>query len=249
MTQDISDLVTYYQGLLNAQYSDKPKFLGAIKVITQLLWVDGILDEIFNDLWNIESDNTFVLKTIGNVVGVSKFTNEPFITFDPNKSISFSDGTANNIILLDQDTNTPIYILQDSDVTLTSEIPNDLYRQLLKLKIIQNFSNGTIPAMNQAFEQTFGVNNIHILNLLNMNIMYFVKDAYVIMFQVANQLNLIPSIAGVGTYALKNKKYVVDVEDNGLHPFGALGTGEPEDNGLFQGLSSGVYLEETDFII
>ncbi len=205
MTQDISDLVSYYQKLLHAQYSDKPKALATIKIITELMWVNGVLDDIVAQLWNLETSNSYMLKIYGNIVGINKNTPEPFMPYsDANAIIWNHNGNDINLTYA----GIPVIFIRNQDLTLTTEISNDLFRQLIRLKLIQNFSNGNIPSMNQAFDQTFGTNNIHLINLFNMSILFLVSEQYINMFRVAVALDLLPNIAGVGRIALKNKKYI-----------------------------------------
>lgn len=241
----IPDLIEYYQKLLNMQYIDKPKALNAIAVITELLYDNAIFDDIRKDMYNIESDNDFILNIIGAIVGLYR-NNIPVININNSNLItgSYEGDDAIGAYYNDEE----VYIISANSIQVDYNLDNATYRQLLKFKIILNNSRGIGLELNESFSNIFGLENIWIIDLLNMNILYLVKSEYYSIFALLKQVGALPKITGVGSFALKNKKYRVFYNENGLHTLGSLSTSYSNEDGNYNGNVAGVSVGEDDIL-
>jgi hypothetical protein len=74
---------------------------------------------------------------------------------------------------------------------------DNLYREMLRFKIINNMSDNTLKAISEVLNTFFGT-DIFIYDMQNMAISYVVKPAKQFEVTLAHRLNLLPKPQGVG---------------------------------------------------
>lgn len=158
--QDVSNIVDYYANLLIIQYHNKPKAKATIELLVRELVASGIVLDI-NEGYNVDTAIGTQLDILGKYIGVERmyrdnalsdmFSLETYTESDPTLQdrwgfVTYAnyDTTEYNGVLNYNSVLTKNFFLIDED-----------YRQLLKLKIIKNYSNGSHKSVDDMIHTFF----------------------------------------------------------------------------------------------
>lgn len=196
---DIITTVNYYKDLLIAQYKDK---INANKVIDFF-----IKDFPYNVLFQLKDNNAFDLETavgvqldiLGRIVGVDRNyqdltlnnANAPF--FGMSKSVLL-DG--NDMFTGFAKTLTNGKILSGSDILASRILSDDVFRIVIKYKIIQNYTNNSEKDITDSLFNFFG-NDIIATSADNMEIFYFTTQINSNLIKIIFKKKILPKPIGV----------------------------------------------------
>lgn len=198
---DITDIVNYYSSLLIIQYTGKPKATATIQLLVTELIANGILFDI-RDGYDINTAVGAQLDILGKYIGVNRnfqandltnmFSLETYTESDPTAEdrwgfVTYTTfaTTLENGVLNYQSVLTSDFQLNDDD-----------YRTLLKLKIIQNYSNGSHEQIDNAIFEFFG-NTITVAQTATMQMTYTVPFNLSAILNAAITLGILPKPIGV----------------------------------------------------
>lgn len=198
---NVNDIVDYYSNLLIIQYTGQPKATAMIALMVNELIANGILFDI-RDGYDIDSAVGVQLDILGKYIGVSRifqandltnmFSLETYTEPDPTLEdrwglvtyATFATTLENGVVNY-QSILTENFILNDTD-----------YRTLLKLKIIQNYSNGSHKQIDDAMFEFFG-NQVSVAQTATMQMTYTVPFNLSAILNAAITLNILPKPIGV----------------------------------------------------
>jgi hypothetical protein len=204
---DINEIVDYYSNLLIIQYNNKPKASATIQLMVTELIANGILFDI-RDGYDIDTAVGAQLDILGKYIGVNRIFQDNILTnmfsletySEPDPTLedrwgfvtytSFATTLENGVVNY-QSVLTQNFQLNDTD-----------YRTLLKLKIIQNYSNGSHQQIDDAMFEFFG-NNVTVAQTGTMQMTYTVPFNLSAVLNAALVLGILPKPIGV--------KLIVDV--------------------------------------
>lgn len=198
---DINEIVAYYQNLLIIQYNQQPKATATIQLLVNELMANGVLFDV-RDGYDINTAVGAQLDILGKYIGVSRIFQENILTnMFSLETYTESDPTAEdrwgfvtyatyattleNGVVNYQSVLTANFQLNDSD-----------YRTLLKLKIIQNYSNGSHQQIDDAMFEFFG-NQITVAQTGTMQMTYTVPFNLSAVLNAAIVLGILPKPIGV----------------------------------------------------
>lgn len=198
---DINEIVDYYSNLLIIQYNNKPKASATIQLMVTELIANGILFDI-RDGYDIDTAVGAQLDILGKYIGVNRifqdniltnmFSLETYTESDPTLEdrwgfvtyATFATTLENGVVNY-QSVLTTNFLLNDAD-----------YRTLLKLKIIQNYSNGSHKQIDDAMFAFFG-NEITVVQNATMQMTYTVPFNLSAVLNAAIVLGVLPKPIGV----------------------------------------------------
>lgn len=198
---DINEIVDYYSNLLIIQYNNKPKASATIQLMVTELIANGILFDI-RDGYDIDTAVGAQLDILGKYIGVNRifqdniltnmFSLETYTESDPTLEdrwgfVTYANfaTTLENGVVNYQSVLTTNFLLNDAD-----------YRTLLKLKIIQNYSNGSHKQIDDAMFAFFG-NEITVVQNATMQMTYTVPFNLSAVLNAAIVLGVLPKPIGV----------------------------------------------------
>lgn len=195
----LKELQEYYQNLLIIQYHDKPKAKALIANLVKHLFADMVLFKI-RDGFNILKEpyaEGVQLDCIGEWVGVDRIYDAGQPLYPWFSLIDWEQTTEDVFQGGFQDWNDPIIedggFLGFEDLiigTNKTELEDDLFLSLIKLKIIKNSSTHTMGDLDRRFKEYFG-NGIYI-TWNNIEMTYHYTSEYSAIIEVAKNKNAIP---------------------------------------------------------
>ena len=196
---NIDDLVEYYSNLLIIQYHDQPNAVAMVELCVREALANGVAFDVENG-YSVDTAIGKQLDVIGKYVGVDRFyqgqnlsgyfafTNYEEITPDPGKRGFTYYSTY------------PLPVgqwLDYADILSSNQTLNDDdFRILIKLKIIQNYSNHSYGSINNEIFAFFP-GTLRPDSAGNMVMYYFVSAAAAAIIQVAFQKAILPKPMGV----------------------------------------------------
>lgn len=196
----------YYQGLLLAQWQDKDRAVATIGALANAAYCDNIF-RVIQDAFNIETAVGPQLDVIGKYLDFSRRVlaqaTQDFMTmadYDaPVECTGFTlyGGGANEL---------SVFLRYTSLSENFSDLSDEDYRVLLKLKLILNLSPHTLSAIAELLYEYFGLDLVCYDNR-DMTLSYAVKGAAKKIGWLALQQNMLPRPAGValaGLFELEN---------------------------------------------
>lgn len=197
----VQDLVDYYTNLLIIQYHNKLRAKATIALLIQNLIASGVVLDV-RDGFNIDTAVGAQLDILGKYIGINRFYLSQdlhdffsLVTYDdpvdPAQRHGFSDYDDFNVVF---DNGTLTY---NSVVQQNFKLNDEDYRQLLRLKIIQNNSNHSHKDIDAGIFQIFG-NTVHADSTGNMHMIYFVPANMSQIIAAAIEKEVLPRPMGVG---------------------------------------------------
>lgn len=180
-----------YLALIPAEHSDKPKFVALFSAIANSYiavqqTIAGFVDDFY-----LETAIGVQLDAVGLWVGVSRILKEPitgiFFTFDS--------------AVVGETWDTGIWKSQFAPGDALYVLPDNLYRLAIKLKILENRWDGTIPQLYDIWYQIFAGDGIDLYIQDNQDMSfdaYFVSTRLSVAQQrIIENSGLFPKPAGV----------------------------------------------------
>ena len=198
---DLENTIEYYKDLLLFQYLDKPKARGTIGVLVETALCD-LLPTAVNGAFDIETAIGAQLDILGKYIGFSRrivgeiprtwFEMVEYTTYNPVTIYpGFMDYTD---LTINADTQFYRYIYLSNSV---SDLTDDEYRYMLKLKMSLNSCNNTLYEIQNILFEFFGY-DIICYDLKNMFISYSVLASKSYFVLLAISQGLLPKPMGVG---------------------------------------------------
>jgi len=196
---DVTDLIEYYSNLLIIQYHDQPKAKATIELFVKEALANGVAFDVQNG-YDLETAVGKQLDVIGKYAGVDRFyqgqdlkgyfafTNYEEITPSTDKR-GFTDYTE---YPLPEGQWLNYHDILSSNQTLN----DDDFRTLIKLKIIQNYSNESHASIDNEIYQFFPT-TLRPDSAGNMIMYYFMSATAAAIIQVAFQKAVLPKPMGV----------------------------------------------------
>jgi hypothetical protein len=202
----MSAISDYYANLLIIQYNELPKAKATMQLLVESLLAEDIVLDV-RDAFNLETATGVQLDILGKYIGVDRFFySDPF----SEDYFGFADavdtgGTPSNIVGFEDAVTYPSKsgeFLDASQIVGTQLQLNDAsYRTLLKLKIIQNYSDHSAKSIDEGINLFFE-NEIRFLDNYDMTITYLVSDVETNLLLAILEKNVLPKPMGVGIQVL-----------------------------------------------
>ena len=198
---DVNEIVAYYANLLIIQYNGKPNATALITLMVDELIANGILLDV-RDGYNLDTAVGTQLDVLGKYIGVNRnfqaddltnmFSLETYTESDPTLEDRWGFVTyANYASVLENGV-----VNYQSVLTQNFQLNDDDYRTLLKLKIIQNYSNGSHQQIDDAMFEFFG-NQVTVAQTGTMQMTYTVPFQLSAVLNAAITLGILPKPMGV----------------------------------------------------
>lgn len=210
MAIDLENAIEYYRNLLIIQYNNKEKAKATIELNVRTLLNDNIACEV-QDAFNLETAVGVQLDVIGRYIGVDRFfTAVGALVGD------FFSMTSYSTLLTDTDVGMTDFANYDTDVggfatysdlSASQKLNDDDYREILKLRIVQNNSDHSHKSIDDGLF-TFFADGLVMSANENMSMIYFVDNDMLFLAIVAFAKGVLPRPMGVALSGLieRNKK-------------------------------------------
>lgn len=198
----MDELIEYYVKLLIIQYAGRPKAQATIRAFAKALMADGVMFAV-RDAYNIETAVGVQLDVIGKYVGIDRFYNitapEGYFRTPDYEEVNPQDepGGFTDYAGFDVDDQYNGTMTYNSIVTKNNQLNDEDYRQLIKLKIIQNHSNHSHQSIDDSIFAFFGTDVIP-TSQGNMHMYYFISDDASSIVLAAQAKGVLPRPMGVG---------------------------------------------------
>lgn len=207
----VQSIINYYVNLLIIQYHDKPKARATIAAFINALIANGIALDV-RDGYNLETAVGVQLDVIGKYAGIDRFykaqildnyfafTNYDEISIDPLK-FGFSNYANYGTIVSNG------WLTYDNIISSNFKLDDDSYRQLIKLKIIQNNSNHSHKSIDDSMFKFFGYSVVP-SSSGDMHMYYFIPVTSSALIQAAADKQVLPRPMGVGAgYVIQEEPF------------------------------------------
>lgn len=206
---EINEVIESYINLLILQYRDKPNAVQQIKDYVAGVFSDGLIFNV-RDAFNIDTAVGKQLDILGKYIGTDRSGEQFSVNFNqnlfsavdsPSQLVPTAFGTVSEaqFPLIDS------HILNEDDYETIQILNDDVYRFVLKLKIIQNnitHSESAIDtAMNDVFEGRLIPSGID----GSMTMVYIVQDDILTTTETAFKKGVLPRPMTVGLLYLVKK--------------------------------------------
>ena len=213
------ELILYYVNLLIIQYRTKPKASAHISTLIETLMIYDLMIKV-RDGYNIDTAIGVQLDILGKYLGSDRivtgtaFTRDFFglvlygdtAPFDHEPYIKYGDETPDVQYRRYEDSVQSLFSLNDTE-----------YRFVLKLKLIQNYSNASNKQIDILLDEFFG-ENVIFTDREDMTISYIFQDNVERLVTIAQSEGLLPKPAAVGL----SVTFVPDINNiYTLVPYGA----------------------------
>lgn len=200
MADRLQTLIDYYANLLIIQYNNKPKAKATMEALIKAVLSDDIFFKV-RDGYSVETAIGAQLDIIGKYVDVDRFyTGQEFsnlfsfILYDevdapPSDRIGFA-------VYADFETIEGSWLSYAGTISEDFVLPDEDFRKLIKLRIIQNNSNHSHAEIDKAVHDAFG-SFLQPDSANNMQMDYFLSGELSPVATVAKQKNVLPRPAGV----------------------------------------------------
>ena len=175
----------YYANLFIQQYRYKPRARAWIKATIDALMLKGEMLKL-QDLFFLNNAPGWFLDQIGKYVGVDRsYWQQPedddYFTLDGNETQSFDNGR---------------FIDDAGFVSSYNQLTDNYYKDLIKLKIALNNSNGSFESIDFILQQFFGDDVV--LSSYDFHLDYIVKSKRLSkLLSIAIQKKILPSPHGI----------------------------------------------------
>ena len=214
--EEINNIIKSYVDLLIIQYNDKPKARATIEALTSEVVDNGVAFEV-QDAFNIDRSASF--ESVN-------FENNYFSLIENNTTLGADVfGLVENAEFGTIDAH--ILGAENDDFITVTQLDDDDYRFIIKLRIVQNNINHSYAAINDAIFQSFGDDLLPVTEAGSMMLSYFVNSDIVRLAEIAFQKGVLPIPIGVGLQYLirypANQKFFGFTDINGNSPLNIEG--------------------------
>lgn len=199
MSAVTDQLTDYYLDRLILQYKNKKNARATVALVTPVQLADGIAFDV-RDAYNLDTAQGKQLDVLGKYVGlprnIAPVAPKPFFqmgsysqatpTDYPYGFTSYNRTTGNY---------TGIWASYKNFGTQTTDLPDNLYSLMIRLKIYDNAMNGTLKGIVD-YLWAFFTYDIQVQDNKNMTLTYFVDNNFGV--SDATLLNYLPRPMGVG---------------------------------------------------
>lgn len=205
--QKIKDWI---KDLIIVQYRQSPKNRALIDLICELLFAENLILQIRDLCLNVDESIGAQLDVVGKWVGVDRVYNgtelweHPYLSFInytdiqdanfPNNLDSTQGGFSKYTTFADNDGGFLMYKQWMDTRTATNNVGDDIYRQLIKLKIIKNSVNHSKKVLDDAIYKWS--NGKVYLTWNTMQIIYNYDVSYKSIMTVASFKDILPHPTG-----------------------------------------------------
>lgn len=127
-----------------SQYANSPRILGLVDTFYAYIEPSQLIDQFYDDMWNIDTAVGYGLDVWGRIVGVNRV-----LQVSQTRFFGFNDTS------LDFDPWNVSPFFGGSDLTSNYRLTDEAYRQLILAKAIANITDGSIPSLNQLLQTLF----------------------------------------------------------------------------------------------
>lgn len=205
---DVTDLVEFYRNLLIIQYNRRPKASATMKLLAETMLANGIYFDVLNG-YSVETAVGVQLDVIGKYVGIDRFFNvtDPRDYFaltdyeevDPDSDFKYGFTTYPDF----EDFQFNGTMNYNSVITVENMLNDEDYRQLIKLKIVQNNSNHSHKSIDDAMFRFFGT-DVRPSSNGGMKMWYFLSENATDIVRAALEKGVLPRPMGVGLGLIEN---------------------------------------------
>lgn len=194
----IEQAVEQYQELMLAQYSLAQKAKETVGLLSKTALAD-FLPLLIQGAFDVDSSLGKQLDVIGIYLGLSRrvatVIDRFYFAFVDYGSVVSNEAGFSNYSNLSESSGSSFYLYVYFNSSYT-DIPDVLYRELLKLKINLNKSNGSLGSIADALFSSFDTKVLCFENS-NMTIDYIIRSDMVNVVNIANKTGLLPKPMGV----------------------------------------------------
>jgi len=196
----MSELTDYYKNLLIVQYHQKPKAQATVAALVDSILSDDLVFDV-RDGFNIDTAVGTQLDIIGLYVGIDRFyagQDLPgfFSLLLYSETTSIPADRIGFAVYADVDTKTGKTLKYSDVLSGTLMLPDDAYRFLLKLKIVQNNSDHSHKSIDDSIYRFFG-NTLYADSSGDMVMYYFADAGQGPILEAAIQKGVLPRPMGV----------------------------------------------------
>lgn len=199
---NVTDIVNYYVNLLIIQYHNQPKAMATIQLFAEIMMANGVMLDVLEG-YNLETAVGTQLDIIGKYEGVDRFYRELSLAdyFSLETYTEAPPSTPPRYGFTDYagyDTTPPNGTLIYSEIISANNMLVDaVFRQLIKLKILQNYLNHSCAAIDGGLYSFFGT-AIRMEDMYGMHMVYFVTAAETALIVAALYKKVLPKPMAVG---------------------------------------------------
>lgn len=208
--QALEDIKEWIINLLIVQYRQAKKNRSLIGKLVELIFANCIILQIRDLCLNIDKSEGVQLDVVGKWVGVDRFYNgvelweHPYLSFInysdiqnanfPNNLDPMQGGFSTYTTFADNDGGFLTYKAWQDTRTAVNKLGDDIFRQLIKLKIIKNSINHTQKNIDKAIYEWSGG---HVYTTWDvMKVIYNYDAEYKNLMTIATYKNILPSPTG-----------------------------------------------------
>ena len=199
MALDLENVIDFYVNLLIIQYNNKQRARATIDLHIRTLLDDNIICKV-QDGFNLDTAVGVQLDVLGRYIGVDRFFSGAVSQVGDFFAMTTYDtlGTDTEVGMTDYanfDTNIGGFITYD-DLLITQILNDTDYREILKLKIVQNNSDHSHKSIDDGLFLFFADGLVMSAND-NMTMSYFVNNANLQTALIAFNKGVLPKPMGV----------------------------------------------------
>ncbi len=157
------------------QYAADPVTAAVIGTFNQSLGLDDFIDEFYDQVWNIQTAETYGLDVWGKIVGIGRN-----LTVTPSEVyFGFDEASSQTPVVNDPEPfNQAPFYTRGTSATSTVTLSDDAFRKLIIVKAAANISDCTIPNLNRLLQMMFGERGrAYVSNDSNMQMSYVFEFA------------------------------------------------------------------------
>jgi hypothetical protein len=193
------ELVQYYINLLIIQYQNQPKARATIEAVISMLMLYDMMISV-RDGYDLDTAVGRQLDILGKYLGEDRIITGTSFTRDYYGFSDYGDTAPfDNEPMLDYGDEIPDvqwFDYRDSTQSLFA-LNDDEYRQILRFKLVQNYSDGSNQDVDNFLQEYFGESVLFFDNQ-NMVLTYVFDETAERLVTIAQSEGLLPRPAGVG---------------------------------------------------
>lgn len=197
----LQQIIEYYVNLLIIQYNNKPNAQATIAALINQLLADNVFFDVVNG-YDIDTAVGAQLDIIGKYVGVDRFyTGQDlsdyfaFIEYDTDPVYGI-EGRIGFCDYSDIGLKPGKWLTYDGIISTTFSLPDEDFRTLIKLKILQDNTNSSNAEIDNGLFTLFGTRIIAQDNY-DMTMTYYVDTSLKALIDVAYSKQVLPKPMGV----------------------------------------------------
>ena len=183
--EELNKIKTWIKNLIIIQYRQSRKNRALIDILVELFFANNLIPQIRDLCLSVDKSEGAQLDVVGKWVGVDRFYNGielwehrylSFINYSDMKDPIFPNnldwtqgGFSSYSTFADNDGGFLMYKQWQDTRTAVNKLGDDIFRQLIKLKIIKNSINHTQKNIDDAIWSWAGGNKYYSLSALSVN--------------------------------------------------------------------------------